>query len=118
MSNQTINSLVFRSFFEKEKINGPNFIDWYNNLRIVLTAEDKLTFLEQPVPPAHVHAERQVLSQQIRPSLQYGGIWKTVNELHAMLKLHEETLPKKEVAHALHAIRADRIQKITRTRNH
>ncbi|GKC71903.1 reverse transcriptase zinc-binding domain-containing protein [Tanacetum coccineum] len=84
------------SFFEKEKINGPNFIDWYNNLRIVLTAEDKLTFLEQPVPPAHVHAERQVLSQQIRPSLQYGGIWKTVNELHAMLKLHEETLPKKE----------------------
>ncbi|GKE71068.1 zinc finger, CCHC-type containing protein [Tanacetum coccineum] len=31
---------------------------------------------------------------------------KTANELHAMLKLHEETLPKKVVAHALHAIRA------------
>ncbi|GJY61830.1 retrotransposon protein, putative, ty1-copia subclass [Tanacetum coccineum] len=38
------------------------------------------------------------------------GIEKTVNELHDMLKLHEETLPKKEVAHALHAIRAGRIQ--------
>ncbi|GJT23042.1 retrotransposon protein, putative, ty1-copia subclass [Tanacetum coccineum] len=31
---------------------------------------------------------------------------KTVNELHVMLKLHEETLPKKVVAPALHAIRA------------
>ncbi|GJZ84577.1 hypothetical protein Tco_0649916 [Tanacetum coccineum] len=31
---------------------------------------------------------------------------KTVNELHAMLKLHEQTLPPKEVAPALHAIRA------------
>ncbi|GKD80213.1 hypothetical protein Tco_1342834, partial [Tanacetum coccineum] len=34
---------------------------------------------------------------------------KTVNELHAMLKLHEQTLPKKDVAPALHAIRAGRI---------
>ncbi|GKA11038.1 zinc finger, CCHC-type containing protein, partial [Tanacetum coccineum] len=31
---------------------------------------------------------------------------KTVNELHVMLKLHEETLPKKVAAPALHAIRA------------
>ncbi|GJY89166.1 hypothetical protein Tco_0503794 [Tanacetum coccineum] len=36
---------------------------------------------------------------------------KTVNELHAMLKLHEETLPKKVVAPALHAIRAGKVQK-------
>nr|GEW09023.1 hypothetical protein [Tanacetum cinerariifolium] len=35
---------------------------------------------------------------------------KTVNELHAMLKLHEQTLPKKD-AHALHAIRAGKVQK-------
>ncbi|GJT78112.1 hypothetical protein Tco_1044837 [Tanacetum coccineum] len=33
---------------------------------------------------------------------------KTVNELHAMLKLHEETLPKKDANPALHAIRAGR----------
>ncbi|GJX18181.1 putative ribonuclease H-like domain-containing protein [Tanacetum coccineum] len=36
---------------------------------------------------------------------------KTVNELHAMLKLHEETLPKKVAAHALHTIRAGKVQK-------
>nr|GEU42454.1 zinc finger, CCHC-type [Tanacetum cinerariifolium] len=35
----------------------------------------------------------------------------TVNELHAMLKLHEEMLPKKDVNPALHAIRARRVQK-------
>nr|GEV91615.1 zinc finger, CCHC-type [Tanacetum cinerariifolium] len=32
------------------------------------------------------------------------GMGKTVNELHAMLKLHEETLPKKDANPALHAI--------------
>ncbi|GJX63530.1 retrovirus-related pol polyprotein from transposon TNT 1-94 [Tanacetum coccineum] len=34
---------------------------------------------------------------------------KTVNELHVMLKLHEQTLPKKNVAPALHAIRAGKM---------
>ncbi|GJS93933.1 hypothetical protein Tco_0800901 [Tanacetum coccineum] len=33
---------------------------------------------------------------------------KTVNELHAMLKLHEEMLPKKYANPALHAIRSGR----------
>ncbi|GKB30547.1 hypothetical protein Tco_0869948, partial [Tanacetum coccineum] len=33
---------------------------------------------------------------------------KTVNELHAMLKLHEESLPKKDANPALHVIRAGR----------
>ncbi|GJS39924.1 zinc finger, CCHC-type containing protein [Tanacetum coccineum] len=35
----------------------------------------------------------------------------TINELHAMLKLHEETLPKKVDAPALHAIRAGKVKK-------
>nr|GEW96145.1 zinc finger, CCHC-type [Tanacetum cinerariifolium] len=35
---------------------------------------------------------------------------KTVNELHAMLKLHEQTLPKSN-APALNAIRAGKVQK-------
>nr|GEW26570.1 ribonuclease H-like domain-containing protein [Tanacetum cinerariifolium] len=38
------------------------------------------------------------------------GMGKTVNEFHAMLKLHEKNLPKKD-APALHAIRAGRVQK-------
>ncbi|GKC93749.1 hypothetical protein Tco_1159191 [Tanacetum coccineum] len=38
------------------------------------------------------------------------SLGKTVNELHAMLKLHEQTLPKNN-ASALHAIRAGKVQK-------
>nr|GFB88049.1 zinc finger, CCHC-type [Tanacetum cinerariifolium] len=38
------------------------------------------------------------------------GMGKTVNELHAMLKLHEQSLPKSN-APALNAIRAGKVQK-------
>ncbi|GJX27386.1 zinc finger, CCHC-type containing protein [Tanacetum coccineum] len=43
---------------------------------------------------------------------------KTMTELHDMLKLHEQTLPSKEVAPALHAIRAGRIQKNQKKKSH
>ncbi|GKD57115.1 retrotransposon protein, putative, ty1-copia subclass [Tanacetum coccineum] len=43
---------------------------------------------------------------------------KTVTELHAMLKLHEQTLPPKDVAPALHAIRAGRVQKNQKKKSH
>nr|GEU30764.1 zinc finger, CCHC-type [Tanacetum cinerariifolium] len=43
---------------------------------------------------------------------------KIVNELHAMLKLHEQTLPLKEVAPALQAIRVGRIQKNQKKKSH
>ncbi|GJX38312.1 hypothetical protein Tco_0251615, partial [Tanacetum coccineum] len=40
------------------------------------------------------------------------SLGKTVNELHAMLKLHEQTLNlPKHNAPALHAIRASKVQK-------
>nr|GEW53947.1 zinc finger, CCHC-type [Tanacetum cinerariifolium] len=38
---------------------------------------------------------------------------KTINELHAMLKLHEQTLPKNN-APVLHVIRAGKVQKVTK----
>ncbi|GKE43311.1 retrotransposon protein, putative, ty1-copia subclass [Tanacetum coccineum] len=43
---------------------------------------------------------------------------KTVTELHAMLKLHEQTLPLKEDAPDLHVIRAGRIQKNQKKKSH
>ncbi|GJT62192.1 zinc finger, CCHC-type containing protein [Tanacetum coccineum] len=43
---------------------------------------------------------------------------KTVTELHAMLKLHEQNLPPREVSPALHAIRAGRIQKNQKKKSH
>nr|GEW06746.1 zinc finger, CCHC-type [Tanacetum cinerariifolium] len=41
------------------------------------------------------------------------GMRKTVNVLHAMLKLHEQNLPKKDVAPALHKIRAGKNKKLS-----
>nr|GEX53499.1 hypothetical protein [Tanacetum cinerariifolium] len=52
-----------RGFFEKQKLTGPNFIDWYRQLRIILSIEDKLNYIEQPIPPALVVPAEQELLQ-------------------------------------------------------
>nr|GEX59941.1 retrotransposon protein, putative, Ty1-copia subclass [Tanacetum cinerariifolium] len=41
-------------FSEKQKLIGPNFIDWYRQLRIVLSIEDELNYLEHHIPPVPV----------------------------------------------------------------
>ncbi|GJW41791.1 hypothetical protein Tco_0070590 [Tanacetum coccineum] len=223
MTTSSANNSVFRGFFEKQKLTGPNFIDWYQQLRIVLSIEDKLNYLEQPLPPAPVapagqHVAPEILAAHtawVKGSKEIAGLMlmtmepeiqrnlenlhandmlkelktlfaqqanqellqttqdfysckqeeghlvssyvlkmkgyidniehlgypvtlglavsliliglrkefdgfvqnynmhslgKTVNELHAMLKLHEQTLPKNN-APALHAIRAGKVQK-------
>ena len=50
MALNTISNLSMRSIFEKDKLNGTNFLDWYRNLRIVLRQERKEYILEQPIP--------------------------------------------------------------------
>ncbi|GJR23030.1 hypothetical protein Tco_0971557 [Tanacetum coccineum] len=47
------------SLFEKQKLTGNNFLEWYRNLRIVLSTEDKLPFLEQPIPVLPVPLQGQ-----------------------------------------------------------
>ncbi|GKF10090.1 hypothetical protein Tco_0048016 [Tanacetum coccineum] len=160
-------------------------MDWYRNLRIVLSVKDKLPYLKQPilampVPPtgqvlppdalnthtAWVKASKEIvglmlmtMDPDIQKNQQLGAydmlrnffrpyidnleclghamtqnlsvslilvslrkeydnfvqnynmysMGKTVTELHAMLKLHERTLPPKDAAPALHAIRAGRV---------
>nr|GEW86347.1 hypothetical protein [Tanacetum cinerariifolium] len=185
MTTSSTNNSVFRGFFEKQKLTGPNFIDWYQQLRIVLSIEDKLNYLEEPISPAPVapaeplHAHemlrelKTLFAQQTEHELlqttrdfhsckqeegqsvssyvlkikgyidnlehlghlvtlglgvsliliglhkEYDGfvqnynmhsMGKTVNELHAMLKLYEQTLPKNNTP-ALHAIRAAELLK-------
>ncbi|GJY48895.1 zinc finger, CCHC-type containing protein [Tanacetum coccineum] len=186
MTTSSANNSVFRGFFEKQKLTGPNFIDWYRQLRIVLSVEDKLNYLEHPIPVAPVPAQagqqvapeflaahaawelKTLFAQQAEQELlqtmrefhsckqeegrsvnsyvlkmkscidnlerfghpvllglgvslilislrkEFDGFMqnynmhimgKTINELHAMLKLHEQTLPKNN-APALHAIQA------------
>ncbi|GKC31303.1 hypothetical protein Tco_1038597 [Tanacetum coccineum] len=64
MTTTVVNNSVFRGFFEKQKLFGPNFVDWYKQLRIVLSAEDKLKYLEIPIPATPVPA---VVGQQVSP---------------------------------------------------
>ncbi|GJV58975.1 hypothetical protein Tco_1465075 [Tanacetum coccineum] len=54
MTTSVGNNSVFRSFFEKQKLTGPNFIDWYRQLRLVLSTEDKENYLEHPIPATPV----------------------------------------------------------------
>ncbi|GJR57022.1 zinc finger, CCHC-type containing protein [Tanacetum coccineum] len=59
MTTTIVNNSLFRSFFEKQKLTGNNFLEWYHNLRIVLSTEDKLPFLEQPIPVLPVPPQGQ-----------------------------------------------------------
>ncbi|GJW60523.1 hypothetical protein Tco_0109858 [Tanacetum coccineum] len=54
MTTSVGNNSVFRSFFKKQKLTGSNFIDWYRQLRLVLSTEDKEKYLEQLIPAAPV----------------------------------------------------------------
>nr|GFB19204.1 zinc finger, CCHC-type [Tanacetum cinerariifolium] len=65
MTTSSTSNSVFRSFFEKQKITGPNFIDWYRQLRIVLSIEDKLHYLEQPIPPVPEAPEGQQIAPEV-----------------------------------------------------
>ncbi|GJZ81159.1 hypothetical protein Tco_0646153 [Tanacetum coccineum] len=47
---QNINHSVFRSMFEREKLSGLNFNDWFCSLKLVLRVEKKLSIIEQPIP--------------------------------------------------------------------
>nr|GEU52217.1 hypothetical protein [Tanacetum cinerariifolium] len=125
MTTSSANNSIFNGFFKKQKLIGPNFIDWYRQLRIVLSIKDKLDYLEQPIPPGPVvptASRAGASSDNVRFSILQAGRRanynmhsprKTINELHAMLKLHEQTLPKNN-APALHAIRAGKVQKVNK----
>ncbi|GJT12223.1 hypothetical protein Tco_0859265 [Tanacetum coccineum] len=59
-----INHSAFRSMFDREKLSGTNFNDWFRPLKLVLRVEKKLFVIEQPIPPAlHADSSVQVLVQ-------------------------------------------------------
>nr|GEZ91785.1 zinc finger, CCHC-type [Tanacetum cinerariifolium] len=65
MTTSSANNSVFRGFFEKQKLTGPNFIDWYRQLRIVPSIEDKLNYLEKPIPHSLVAPKGQQVASEI-----------------------------------------------------
>ncbi|GJV77054.1 retrotransposon protein, putative, ty1-copia subclass [Tanacetum coccineum] len=47
---QNINRSAFRSMFEREKLSGNNFNDWFRQLKLVLRVKKKMFVIEQPLP--------------------------------------------------------------------
>ncbi|GJW73056.1 hypothetical protein Tco_0132426, partial [Tanacetum coccineum] len=62
---QNINHSTFRLMFEREKLYGNNFNDWFRQLKLVLRVEKKMFVIEQPLPatPA-ADSEAQVARYQ------------------------------------------------------
>nr|GEU51572.1 hypothetical protein [Tanacetum cinerariifolium] len=65
MTTSSTNNSVFRGFFEKQKLTGPNFIYWYRQLRIVISIKDKLNYLDQHNPPAPIAPAGQQVAPEI-----------------------------------------------------
>ncbi|GJX82637.1 retrotransposon protein, putative, ty1-copia subclass [Tanacetum coccineum] len=130
---QNTNNTTIRSIFQHEKLSGPNFTNWYRNLRIVLRSEGKLAHLEQPLIPLpypralenykaydmiqelRIMFEKQAKQELIETVKTFHACkqeeGKTIAELHVMLKLHEKGIPKKAETPAMLAIREGKIQK-------
>ncbi|GJV42327.1 retrotransposon protein, putative, ty1-copia subclass [Tanacetum coccineum] len=61
---QNINHLAFRSMFEREKLSGNNFNDWFCQLKLVLRVKKKIYVIEQPISPAPAgDSEANVLAE-------------------------------------------------------
>ncbi|GKA26604.1 retrotransposon protein, putative, ty1-copia subclass [Tanacetum coccineum] len=84
MTTTVVNNSLFRSLFEKQKLTGNNFLEWYHNLRIVLSTEDKLPFLEQPIPVLPVPPQRQANPHDVITTYQ---AWVKAQKESARLRL-------------------------------
>ncbi|GJR92977.1 retrotransposon protein, putative, ty1-copia subclass [Tanacetum coccineum] len=95
MTTSVGNNSVFRSFFEKQKLTGPNFIDWsmfereklsrnnfndwFRQLKLVLRVEKKMYVIEQPLPAAPAaDSQAQVLSQ-------WNAVYDAYNEVACLI---------------------------------
>ncbi|GJW19266.1 retrotransposon protein, putative, ty1-copia subclass [Tanacetum coccineum] len=76
---QNINHSAFRSMFEREKLSGNNFNDWFRQLKLVLRVEKKMYVIEQPLPAAPAaNSEANVL-------LEWNAIYDAYNEVACLI---------------------------------
>ncbi|GKB06542.1 retrotransposon protein, putative, ty1-copia subclass [Tanacetum coccineum] len=100
MTTTVVNNSVFRTFFEKPILTGLNFIDWYRNLRIVLLVEDKLPFLEQPIPAMPALKEiaglmLMTMDPDIQKNLEQLGAYDMLKELKMLVGRIQKNQKKK-----------------------
>ncbi|GJV96516.1 hypothetical protein Tco_1548093 [Tanacetum coccineum] len=111
--------------YEREKLSGTNFNDWFRSLKLVLRVEKKLFVIKQPIflaptvgstDQAFVYVEQLECLGYVLPQVLSAGLilnsltsdfagfvrnynmhnmGKTIGELHALLIEYEKGLPKK-----------------------
>ncbi|GJQ95696.1 retrotransposon protein, putative, ty1-copia subclass [Tanacetum coccineum] len=65
--------------FEREKLSGNNFNDWFRQLKLVLRVEKKMFVIEQPLPAAPAaNSEAQVL-------LEWNAVYDAYNEVACLI---------------------------------
>ena len=74
MASNNTSTFTLRSFLEKEKLNGTNFLDWSRNLRIVLKQERKMYILDNEIPDEppennSPRSERDAYSKNLNDSM-------------------------------------------------
>ncbi|GKB49415.1 hypothetical protein Tco_0900168 [Tanacetum coccineum] len=95
-------SLDLWTFFEKQKLTGLNFMEWYRNLRIVLSVEDKLPYLEQPIPAMPVPPTGQVLHPNV---LNTHNAWvKASKEIARLMLMTMDQISKRIRSNLVHMI--------------
>nr|GEX06454.1 hypothetical protein [Tanacetum cinerariifolium] len=77
---QNINHSAFRSMFEREKLFGNNFNDWFRQLKLVFRVEKKMYVIEQPLPTAPAtDSEANMLAE-------WNALYDAYNELKSMFE--------------------------------
>nr|GEY10306.1 zinc finger, CCHC-type [Tanacetum cinerariifolium] len=109
---QNINHSAFRSMFEREKLLGNNFNDWFRQLNLVLRVERKLFVIEQPISLA-LPTDSEYLCSVMRYMIhnEVACLILGIGELHAMLIEYEHGLPKKAKTPQVMMIKGGKIQK-------
>ncbi|GJY06182.1 hypothetical protein Tco_0373236 [Tanacetum coccineum] len=78
-ATQNTNNTTIKSILQHEKLTGPNFMNWYRNLRIILRSKGKLAHLEQPLIPLPC----PVASQAARDA--YNTLYDAHNEVACLM---------------------------------
>nr|GEV36081.1 reverse transcriptase domain-containing protein [Tanacetum cinerariifolium] len=76
---QNINHSAFRSMFEREKLFGTNFNNWFHQFKLVLRVEKKMYVIEQPIPPGPAaDSAANVLAE-------WNGVYDAYNEVVCLM---------------------------------
>nr|GEX99371.1 hypothetical protein [Tanacetum cinerariifolium] len=109
---QNINHSAFRSMFEREKLFGNNFNDWFHQLKLVLRVERKLFVIEQAISLASP-TDSEYLCSVMRYMIhnEVACLILGIGELHDILIEYENGLPKKAKTPQVMMIKGGKIQK-------